>query len=55
MDELRELWRSRLTPDETSTFNTQHNSIGSEPIAEARGAAKESVHLAAEHCFDAAR
>ncbi len=52
MDELRELWRSRLTPDETSTFNTQHRSIGSEPIAEREGAAKEAVHLAAEHCFE---
>ncbi len=52
MDELRELWKSRLTPDETSTFDTQHRSIGSDPIAEREGAARESVQLAAEHCFE---
>lgn len=52
MDELRELWKSRLTPDEADTFNTQHRSIGTEPIPERDGAAKESVHLAAEHCFE---
>lgn len=52
MEELRQHWRSRLTPDESSGLQAQQRSLGGTPGRTEPGAAREAVHLAAEHCFE---
>jgi len=52
MSELREQWRSRLTPEEADGIARQQRAIGMPSIPLRDGAAREAVQLAADHCFE---
>lgn len=54
MDDLREQWSSRLSPQEQEAMADVKRRLGEEPIAEDDRAAGEAVRMAMEHCFERA-
>lgn len=54
MEELREQWASRLTPEEQEAMAGVKRRLGEESIPEDDRDAAEAVRLAMEHCFERA-
>ncbi len=50
-DELRSLWKARLTPEEKSSIEQAAKSVGSKARQENEQAIREAVDLAVEHAF----
>ncbi len=54
MEELREQWTARLSPEELAAMTGVKGRVGEEGIAEDDRSAREAVRLAMEHCFERA-
>ncbi len=52
LDELREQWTSRLTPDELAALNGVKSRLGEESIAEDDRIAGDAMARAVGHCFE---
>ncbi|QOJ14828.1 MAG: relaxase domain-containing protein [Planctomycetia bacterium] len=52
LDELREQWTSRLTPDELAAMNGVKSRLGEESIAEDDRIAGDAMARAVGHCFE---
>jgi len=52
MDELRRVWRERLSDDEGSGIAETAKRLGTTPIPEKVDAAQQAAKLAVEHCFE---
>jgi conjugative relaxase-like TrwC/TraI family protein len=52
LDELREEWTARMTPEELAAMNTVKSRLGEESIPEDDRVAGEAVSHAIDHCFE---
>lgn len=52
MDELRDVWRSRLTTDEQDALARVRDRVGELSIAEDNRAVREAARLAIDHCLE---